>query len=67
MLYWVKHLVLTGHRWLMLVILATGKAKIRSIALPSKPGQMVHNTQLQNNHSKMGWRCGSSRRTIETP
>jgi hypothetical protein len=50
------------HPWLMSVILATWEAEIRT-TVASQPGQIVHDTpHLQNNQSKMDWRCGSSSR-----
>jgi hypothetical protein len=33
-----------GHQWLMPIILATQKAAIRRIMVPSQLGQMVHKT-----------------------
>jgi hypothetical protein len=45
------------------VILATWEAETRRIEAQGQQGQMVHDTpHLQNNHSKIVWKCGSSSR-----
>jgi hypothetical protein len=49
--------------WLMPVILATWEAGIRGIAVWGQPGQIVSRSHLQNNQSKMDWRCVSSQWT----
>jgi hypothetical protein len=49
----------TGCQWLIPVILVTWDAKTRRIAVQGQPGQIVFETpHLQNNQSKMDWRCG---------
>jgi hypothetical protein len=42
-----------GHQWLTLVILATWEAKMERINVQGQPGQIVHKTYFQNNHTKM--------------
>jgi hypothetical protein len=46
----------------MPVILATWEAEIKRMAVWGQPMQKVHETppHLQNNKSKMDWRCGPS-------
>jgi hypothetical protein len=45
------------------VILATWEAEIRRILVQGQPGQLGFvRPYLQNNYSKIGWRCGSSYR-----
>jgi hypothetical protein len=52
-----------GHRWLTPVLLATWGAEIAKTAVQGQPGQIVHKPHLQNNQSKMDWRCGSRTKT----
>jgi hypothetical protein len=40
----------------MPVILATLEAEIRRIKVQGQPVQIVHETHLQNNQSKVDWR-----------
>jgi hypothetical protein len=50
-----------GHWWFIPVTLATWKAKIGRIMIWDQPGQILCKTPyLQNNQSKIDWRCGSS-------
>jgi hypothetical protein len=48
---------LAGHHWLMLVILATQEAEIRSITVGSQPGQIVKTLSRKTHHKKglVGW------------
>jgi hypothetical protein len=46
-----------GGQWLMLVILATQEAEIRRVVVQCQP-----EPHLQNNQSKIDWRCDSSSR-----
>jgi hypothetical protein len=52
-----------GCWWLTSIIPATWKAEIRRIKVQSQLGKTVLKTpHLQNNESKMYWRCGLSSR-----
>jgi hypothetical protein len=53
----------------MPAILATWEDEIRRIVVQGQLGQIVHETppHLQNNQSKMDWRCGSSSRVPALP
>jgi hypothetical protein len=44
--------------WLMLLILATWEAEMGRIMVGGLPGQIVRETLLPKNQSKMGWRRG---------
>jgi hypothetical protein len=44
------------------VILATWQAQIQRITIWGQRGKLFGDSHLQNNQSKMGWRCGSSSR-----
>jgi hypothetical protein len=46
--------MLAGSWWLTPVILATQKAEIRRIMVPSHPRQISHKTLSQKNHYKKG-------------
>jgi hypothetical protein len=51
-----------GCWWLMSAILATWEAEMWRIEVRRQPGQIVLETpspNLQNNQSKVDWRCGS--------
>jgi hypothetical protein len=47
-------------QWLTSLNLATWEAEIRRIADRGQPRQVVHETHLQSNQSKMNWTSGSS-------
>jgi hypothetical protein len=52
-------------RWITPVILASWESEIGRIMIQGQLRQIVHETppaNLQNNQSKMDWRCGSSGR-----
>jgi hypothetical protein len=46
-----------------LVTLAIWEAEIRKTVLKASPGKYFVRAYLQNNQSKMDWRCSSSGRT----
>jgi hypothetical protein len=46
--------ILAGHWWLTLVILATQEVEVRRIKVRSQPGQIVHKTLSQNPSQKVG-------------
>jgi hypothetical protein len=49
-------IILAGHWWLMLAIIATQEAEIRRTAVRGQPRQIVHLTISQKNtHHKKGW------------
>jgi hypothetical protein len=45
------------------LVLASWDTEIRRIKVGGQSGQIVLDPHLQNNQSKMDWRCGSSGRT----
>jgi hypothetical protein len=52
----------TGRQWLRPVILTAWEAEIGRISAQGHIRQTVSKTHLQNDQSKMNWRCGSSGR-----
>jgi hypothetical protein len=61
---WLKHKILSQALVVPAYNLSYWEAKIRRISIWGQPREIVWETPLQNNKSKMDWRCGSSGRAL---
>jgi hypothetical protein len=52
-----------GCQWLMPRILATWEAEFSMITIPGQPNHFLR-PHLQNSHSKIDWKCGSSNKKL---
>jgi hypothetical protein len=62
--YHQKEYLETEHQWLKPIILATLEAEVGRIECSRPTQENSQEIHLQNNQSKMDWKCGSSSRAL---